>query len=339
MNGMFVKKINVIMWFSVVIMAMSSAMLSAANYSKHPVALKWQQDMIKEGFSKKFLDGVLKNAKRQDSILKLMNRQAEGTLTWEKYRSRFIETKRIQNGSKFWKKHAKALAKAELEFGVPAEVIVSIIGVETRYGKVTGNYRVLDAIATIGFDYERRGEFFRNELKDFLLLSKSEKIDYTKPKGSYAGAMGFGQFIPSSFKNYAIDFDGDGKRDIWKNPVDAIGSVANYFKAHGWKKGEDVLLAANIADERLKNMPEDWYNDGLAMKVTLGQWNKRDINSAVQFDSAEKATLMKFVYDDKDQFMFGLHNFYVITRYNHSRFYAMVVHQLSQLIKAEHTLG
>jgi len=339
MNDMFIKKINVITWFSVVLMAISSPMLSAADYSKHPVALKWQQEMVKEGFSKKFIDDVLKNAKRQNSILKLMNRQAEGTLTWEKYRSRFIETKRIQNGNKFWKTHAKALEKAQLEYGVPAEVIVSIIGVETRYGKVTGNYRVLDAIATIAFDYERRGEFFRQQLKDFLILTKNENIDYTKPKGSYAGAMGFGQFMPSSFRNYAIDFDGDGKRDIWNNPVDAIGSVANYFKEHGWKKGEDVLLAAKIADERLKNMPEDWYNDGLAMKVSLEQWDKRGIVGVGHRDNAEKATLMKFYYNKKDQYMFGLNNFYVITRYNHSRFYAMVVHQLSQLIKAERKLG
>jgi membrane-bound lytic murein transglycosylase B len=307
----------------------------AVNYVKHPVAQAWVKEMIKEGFSAAYLNKVLKKAKRQNSILKAMNRQAEGRLSWQAYRGRFIETKRIQNGNKFWKKHKKALARAEKTYGVPAQMIVSIIGIETRYGKVTGSYRVLDALATIAFDYERRGKFFRNELKEFLLLSKEENVDFTHPKGSYAGAMGYGQFISSSFRKYAIDFDGDGKRDIWKNPIDAIGSVANYFAEHGWLKGEPVVLSAKVVEP----LKEDWYNKGLELKVSLKQWRGRSVSGAQALNQNDKATLMKLVYDEQDQYWFGLQNFYVITRYNRSRFYAMAVYQLSQLIKAEYKLS
>ena len=307
----------------------------AVNYVKHPVAQAWVKEMVKDGFSEDYLNQVLSAAKRQNSILKAMNRQAEGRLTWQAYRDRFVETKRIQNGNKFWKKHRVALAKAERVYGVPAQMIVSIIGVETRYGKVTGSYRVLDALATIAFDYERRGEFFRNQLKEFLLLTKEEKIHYTQPKGSYAGAMGYGQFIPSSFRRYAIDFDGDGKRDIWKNPTDAIGSVANYFAEHGWVQDAPVVLAAKVS----KPLNEEWYNNGLELKVSLKQWRDRAVSGAQTLNQSDRATLMKLIVDKQVQYWFGLQNFYVITRYNHSRFYAMAVYQLSQLIKAEYKLS
>jgi len=309
--------------------------VSVANYAKHPEALKWLETMVDEGFSRDYLVKVLKNAKRQNSILKAMNRQAEGRLSWEKYRARFIETGRIQNGNKFWKKHSVALARAEKKYGVPAHMIVSIIGVETRYGKVTGNYRVLDALATIAFDLPRRAAFFQNELSEFLRLTKQQNIAYTKPKGSYAGAMGYGQFLPSSFMNYAVDFDGDGKKDIWKNPVDAIGSVANYFAAHGWLEGQPVIETANL----LKPLNDKWINNGLELKVTLKEWHSKSVIGADSRDLSEKATLMKLNQDNQDQYWFGLQNFYVITRYNRSRFYAMAVYQLSQLIKAENKLS
>jgi membrane-bound lytic murein transglycosylase B len=328
-------RIKKIISFSLLCLMAFSANLMAANYAKHPVALKWVNQMQKEGFSKQYLMKVLSSARRQNSILKAMNRQAEGRLSWEKYRARFVETKRIQNGSKFMSKHKKALQRAEKKFGVPAQMIVSIIGVETRYGKVTGNYRVLDAVATIAFDHKRRGKFFRNELKEFLLLSKEEKIDYTKPKGSFAGAMGLGQFIPSSFRKYAIDFDGDGRRDIWRNPTDAIGSIANYFAEHGWQQGEQVVVAVKAP----KIISEDLYNNGLELKITLKEWAKKAVKGAEKFDQSSKATLMKLNYANKDQFWFGLNNFYVITRYNRSRYYAMAVYQLSQLIKAENKLS
>jgi len=307
----------------------------AADYSQHPLAQKWLQEMLDEGFTKEYLTKVLGTAKRKDSILKAMARPAEARKTWEQYRSGFIRTKGIQNGNKFWKKHAPALARAEREFGVPAQMIVSIIGVETRYGKVTGNYRVIDALSTIAFDNPRRGEYFRNQLKEFLLLCREEGLSFSEIKGSYAGAMGIGQFLPSSFRKYAIDYDGDGKKDIWKNPVDAIGSVANYFAEHGWLKDQPVVISAKVSQE----IDKEWYNNGLDLKVTLQQWRSRSISGAEQLQQQQKATLMKLIYDDKDQYWFGLQNFYVITRYNRSRFYAMAVFQLSELIKAENKLS
>lgn len=307
----------------------------ASNYTKHPVALAWVEEMQKEGFSKAFLMEVLKTAKRKKSILKALNRPAETRLSWDQYRNRFIEVNRIQNGNKFWQKNRKALAKAEQKFGVPAALIVSIIGVETRYGKVTGSYRVIDALATIAFDYKRRGKFFRNELKEFLLLAKEENIAYSKPKGSYAGAMGLGQFIPSSFRKFAIDFDGDAKRDIWNNPTDAIGSVANYLAAHGWVKDQSVIAVAKVP----KGINKDWYNNGLDLKSTIKQWRDRNVFSDAVIGQDSKATLMRLVQNKKEQFWFGLQNFYVITRYNRSRYYAMAVYQLSQFIKAENKLS
>lgn len=312
-----------------------SPSIFAVNYAQHPVALSWLKSMQKQGFSKDYLLEVLESAKRQESILTAMNRQVEGRLSWEEYRDRFIETQRIQNGNKFWKKHHLALARAEKKYGVPAEMIVAIIGVETRYGKITGNYRVLDALATIAFDLPRRGVFFRNELSEFLRLTTEEKIPYTKPRGSYAGAMGYGQFLPSSFRRYAVDFDGDGKRDIWKNPVDAIGSVANYLAAHGWLEGQPVVISAKVA----KTLDKDLVNNGLELKVTIQEWRENAVQGTLPRNPQEKATLIKFQVNNKDQYWFGLQNFYVITRYNHSRYYAMAVYQLSQLIKAENKLS
>lgn len=308
---------------------------NAAGYTDHPVAKKWQKQMIEQGIDAQLLKDVLHQARKKTSIIKALNRPAEKRFSWEKYRTNLIDTKRIQNGNKFWNKHNKALLRAEEEFGVPAEIIVSIIGVETRYGKVTGSYRVIDALSTIAFDYPRRSAFFQNELKEFLLLTQEENIPFAQPKGSYAGAMGFGQFIPSSFRAYAIDYDKDGKRDIWKNPVDAIGSVANYFSKHHWKTGDDVILQAKLGGEIGKAL----YNNGLEPKLSFKEWQSHSVTPKVKVESAEKATLMKFIYDKKDQYWFGLHNFYVITRYNRSRYYAMVVYQLSQLIKAEKKLS
>ncbi len=328
-------KIKIILKVTLLVLNLCFSFNVAASYANHPVAKAWVKEMVKEGFSEKYLNQVIKTAKRKDSILKALNRPAEKRLSWEQYRSRFIEVQRIQNGNKFWRKHRKALERAERQFGVPAQMIVSIIGVETRYGKVTGSYRVLDALATIAFDYKRRSKFFQNELKEFLLLTKEEKLSYTKPKGSYAGAMGFGQFIPSSFRKYAIDFDGDGIRDIWKNETDAIGSVANYLAEHGWQKDAPVIVAVKVP----KAINKDWYNNGLDLKLTLKDWRARSITSSIKLNQSDKATLMRLEQDKKEHFWFGLQNFYVITRYNRSRYYAMAVYQLSQLIKAENKLG
>ncbi|MBV0932434.1 lytic murein transglycosylase B [Marinobacterium weihaiense] len=301
----------------------------ASGYDQHPLADEVVTELVAEGFEADAVRAVLAKAERKQSILDAISRPAERRLTWGEYRKIFVEPRRIKQGVAFWNKHADALQRAEETYGVPAEIIVSIIGVETRYGRIMGRYRVLDALTTLGFDYPKRADFFRGQLVEFMRMSREEQLDPTQPIGSYAGAMGYGQFIPSSFRDFAVDFDGDGKRDIWKNEVDAIGSVANYFSEHGWKAGEPVRSNVVINE----TADPAWFNDGLKPELTLAQWAERGITTRRDLDLQQPATLMELTMEDGDHHWFGLHNFYVITRYNHSRLYAMAVYELSQAIK------
>jgi membrane-bound lytic murein transglycosylase B len=302
---------------------------AAGGYDSHPLADEVVEQLAAEGFEADEVRAVLAKARRQESILEAISRPAERRLTWGEYRKIFVEPRRIEQGQAFWDKHEATLQRAEETYGVPAEIIVAIIGVETRYGRIMGRYRVLDALATLGFDYPKRADFFRGQLVQFLQLAREEQLDPSQPLGSYAGAMGYGQFIPSSFRNFAVDFDGDGKRDIWTNEVDAIGSVANYFKQHGWKAGEPVRSNVVINGEA----DPSWFNATLKPDVTLAQWAERGIATRKDLDLQQPASLMELTMDDGEHYWFGLHNFYVITRYNHSRLYAMAVYELSQAIK------
>ncbi|KEA64564.1 Membrane-bound lytic murein transglycosylase B precursor [Marinobacterium lacunae] len=303
--------------------------VAGQGYADRPEAQPLYEKLESQGFEHEYLRAVLDDAKQQESILKAMSRPAEKRLTWGEYRKIFVEPKRISQGLEFWKEHADTLARAEAQYGVPAEIIVSIIGVETRYGRIMGNYRVLDALATLGFDYPKRGEFFLGQLEQYLLMTREEGIEPGTLKGSYAGAMGYGQFIPSSFRHFAVDFDGDGKRNIWGNPVDAIGSVAHYFSEHGWQPGEPVR--SNVVMD--KPAQDEWINADLKPEVTLAQWAERGIHTQRGLDQDQTATLMRLEMEDGDHYWFGLHNFYVITRYNHSRLYASAVYELSQAIR------
>lgn len=330
-----VKKHLVSALFGGAVLLQAGCATSAAkpdNYAQHPAAEPFIQEMTQEGFSEDELRAVLGQAKRQESILKAISRPAEKRLTWGEYRNIFIQQKRIDRGVTFWRENAETLARAEQKYGIPAEYIVAIIGVETHYGRIMGKYRVVDALTTLGFDYPKRSKFFRGQLKEYFYMAKEEQIDPLSLKGSYAGAMGFGQFIPSSFRNYAVDFDGDGQRNIWTNKTDAIGSVANYFARHGWRKGEAV-----ISDVRVKAGAEDsWFNDGLKPKLTLSEWSQRGVEATRSLQADQSATLMRLETKGQHQNVLGLHNFYVITRYNHSRLYAMAVHELSQAVKAKY---
>ena len=303
-----------------------------ANYALHPETEPFIQEMAKEGFAEDELRAVLAQATRQESILKAISRPAEKRLTWGEYRNIFIQQKRIDRGVTFWQENAEALQRAEQQYGVPAEYIVAIIGVETHYGRIMGKYRVVDALTTLGFDYPKRAKFFRGQLKEYFHMAKEENIDPLSLKGSYAGAMGFGQFIPSSFRNYAVDFDGDGQRNIWTNKTDAIGSVANYFARHGWQKDGAVVSGVQVGG----SADESWFNDGLKPKLTLADWSKRGVSAERTLQADQPATLMRLETDGQFQDLLGLHNFYVITRYNHSRLYAMAVHELSQAVKVEY---
>lgn len=304
------------------------SMVQAHGYADHPVAQPFIDQLVSEGFDRQEIRDVLLKAERKDSILKAISRPAEKRLTWGEYRNIFLKQKRINQGVSFWNEHADTLARAEKEYGVPAEIIVAIIGVETRYGRNMGSYRVVDALSTLGFDYPKRGKFFQGQLKEYFYLIRDEKVEPFSLKGSYAGAMGFGQFIPSSFRNFAVDFDGDGKKDIWNNPVDAIGSVANYFKAHHWKAGAPVR--SNVVMTQMAK--DEWINKGLKPELTLAQWAERGIQTRRDLAGDNPATLMRLEIKGEFQYWFGLHNFYVITRYNHSRLYAMAVYELSQAV-------
>tara|TARA_R110002072_G_scaffold213_15_gene1591 strand:- start:428 stop:1423 length:996 start_codon:yes stop_codon:yes gene_type:complete len=300
------------------------------NYGGHPAAAAVVDELVvEEGFDREQLMQLFARAERKDSILTAISRPAEKSKPWYEYREIFLNDKREEQGVEFYHKHRVTLERAEREFGVPAEIIVAIIGVETYYGRVAGSYRVLDALSTLAFDYPPRSPFFTAELKNFLILTRDQGMDPTELVGSYAGAMGYGQFMPSSYRSYAIDFDNDDIVDIWTNPVDAIGSVANYFKQHGWREGEVVVSAATVAADT----PDTIFvksREDLKPVRTVAQFAADGVVAKMQLDPNALATAMKFELKDGYEYWLGLHNFYVITRYNHSSMYAMSVYQLSQ---------
>jgi len=238
------------LFYSIGVMCLVITCPVLSDYSNHPDAIQFAEHMFYEHkFSKSSTIELLRTAKRSDSVIKAMQRPAEKTKPWHQYRKHFITKQRIENGVVFWKKNKSFLKQAEERFGVNAAIIVSIIGVETNYGRNVGSHRVIDALCTLAFDYyteiekrESRRIFFTVQLENVLLLAREQKQDPSQLVGSYAGAMGLGQFMPNSYRNFAIDFDGDQFADIWKNPGDAIGSVANYFAQHGWVPGDIVAL-------------------------------------------------------------------------------------------------
>jgi len=271
---------------------------------------------------------LLKSAVIKDDILKRIASPSEG-LPWFKYRKIFLTDSRIKNGVKFWHENAQALETVSTQTGVAPEIIVAIIGVETGYGKNMGNHRVLDALATLAFAYPPRSAFFSGELEQFLLLCREENKDPREPLGSYAGAMGYPQFMPSSFRHLAKDFEHDGKRDIWQNPRDAIASVANYFEKNGWQRGEKVAMKANATGMQYKA----FLSKDLKLNVTVGQLSHSGVTLPENVPIATKAKLVALQNENNEELWLGFHNFYVITRYNHSPLYAMAAYQLSQEIK------
>jgi peptidoglycan lytic transglycosylase B len=301
----------------------------SADYLQHLDAKAFTDRMVSEhSFDRAEVELLLTSATKQQSIIDAMTRPAEKVKPWKDYRKIFIQEKRIAQGVKFWQENRDALRRASKEYDVAPEVIVAIIGVETFYGRIKGSYRVIDALATLSFDYPKRSAFFTKQLEHFLLLSREQKQAPLSLKGSYAGAMGYGQFIPSSYRSYAVDFDGDGFADIWNNTTDAIGSVANYFSRHGWVLGGDVVFRARVAadhdDSVLNKLKLAKTIDELAvMGFTL-------VDESLPGDTKAIPVLLKG--SNGGEYWLGLNNFYVITRYNHSRLYAMAVHELSQLI-------
>ena len=277
-----------------------------------------------EGFNERELMSIFRHAEYKQKIIDAISRPAERTLNWDEYQDIFLTQRRVEGGIRFMHDNHEALAAAEEKYGVPPVIITAIIGVETMYGRITGGYRVLDALSTLSFDYPPRARFFRKELKQFILLAREEKQMITDLKGSYAGAMGLGQFIPSSYRAYAVDFDGDGFRDIWNNPTDAIGSVANYLSRHGWQRGHDVTLRVDG-----NGVPGDVFNVSLKPSRSVGELRDLGLQEA-SLDNDEMVSPMRLVGKEGNEYWLGQKNFYVITRYNHSKLYAMAVYQLSE---------
>lgn len=286
--------------------------------------------MVKEhGFERGKLEQIFGAAKRKQSILDAIARPAEKTKEWWEYRNIFIKDKRIAQGKAFMKEYRVLLEEAEHKFGVPKEIIVAILGVETRYGRYTGGYRVIDALSTLSFDYPPRQKFFRRQLVEFLLLAREEKQDPLDLMGSYAGAMGYGQFMPSSYRAYAIDFDGDQKRDIWNNPADAVGSVANYLKRHGWKAGQPIISKTTTEGNRFESIA----NKSLKPAHSVKELSQLGVNPVDAYQNDMLASLVKLKNKQNYEYWIGFQNFYVISRYNHSRLYSMAVYELSQLVR------
>jgi len=259
----------------------------------------------------------------------LTRRNAEKRLQWHEYRKIFLTPARIDGGVAFWKENADILRKAEAAFGVAPQIIVAIIGVETRYGNNTGRHRVLDALSTLAFDYPPRSEFFTGELEQYLILAREEDIEVVTTTGSYAGAMGYGQFIPSSYRNYAVDFDEDGKRDLWNNKMDIIGSVANYFNRHGWKAGSPVAVRAKVEGDQYSALLELGYKPN----TVLDALRHDGITPIEPMPDDLVAALLSLEQKDGPEYWLAFNNFYTITRYNHSPLYAMAVYQLSEEIR------
>ena len=307
-----------------------SAVAHAESYLSRAEVDAYIEELIQQhNFSRPELEEVLAAAERRQDIIDLMRRPAERRLNWHEYSKIFLDEQRIVGGVEFWQQNQATLERAQKEYGVAPEVIVAIIGVETRYGRVTGRHRVVDALMTLAFDYPPRASFFRKELTQFLLLAREEGKNPISLTGSYAGAMGFGQFIPSSYRSYAVDFDQDGVRDIWQNRNDAIGSVANYFSRHGWRGAEQATLPVQLKaeTEQLLSIANQ------SLKPTHSIAEMAEMGVIVDgLDPDARVLLLRLLGGEKPEYWLGFDDFYVITRYNHSRLYAMAVHQLGQEI-------
>jgi len=285
--------------------------------------------VAKHQFDRDQLTDLLTKARHRQDIIDAMSRPAEAK-PWYQYRPIFVTEGRIRGGLDFWNANQQLLARVERELGVPAEIIVAIIGVETRYGANTGRYPILDALTTLGFSYPRRSGFFRGELEQFLLLSREEQLDPAAARGSYAGAMGKPQFIASSYRGYAVDFDQDGRRDLWNSTADVVASVANYLLRHGWEPGHPIAALAR----GVNGSHQGFVEAGTKPSIPLAELTAAGIGGSDDLPSDSLASLIRLETEDGDEYWIGLHNFYVITRYNHSNLYAMAVYQLSREILA-----
>jgi membrane-bound lytic murein transglycosylase B len=287
------------------------------------------QASARTGMPAEQISQALSAAQPQPAIITAMEKPAERVLPWWQYRERFLQSQRIRDGLRFWQQHADKLAQVEDRYGVPAEYLLAILGVETQYGRVTGRYKVLDAVATLAFDYPPRAPYFQQELEQLLLLMRDDLLDIHSVRGSYAGAMGAPQFMPSSFRRHAIAAQPQSKPDLWNDWDDIFASVANYLVANGWQRGQAVMDNTQIDQEA-----DDALQFKLALNDTVGTLRQRGYAVPADQADATPVVLVPAELADAMSWRIGYTNYYVITRYNRSARYAMVVHDLAQALRA-----
>lgn len=318
-------------WFTLALAIFTTVphAMAALEPKDHPELQHFIDAMAENhGFATAELQRLFRGVSLRSDIIEAIERPKEG-LPWHDYKKLFLTENNVRRGAAFWKEHTAVLARAQERYGVPAEIIVAILGIETRYGKNTGNHSTLDALTTLMLGYPPRSDFFQRELEEFLLLAREIEIDPRHIKGSYAGAMGWPQFISSSYRRYAVDFDEDGHRDLLDSPDDAIGSIANYLKMNGWEENAPITDAA-----RVEGSLYFWVEKfDIKPKLTLDRLKRYGITPLHRVNTEQRAALIVLEEQTGPLYRLGYNNFYVITRYNRSKRYAMAVYELGEMLR------
>ncbi len=308
-------------WLCFALLLLSIPTVSAVELPGLPQFI--DEMVIKYQFKRDELEQIFQRTQYRPAVINLIS--APATIKpWPQYRAAFTNNKHISDGLKFWQNHINVLQRAEKEYGVPQEIIVAVIGVETNYGRNTGKFNVLDTLTTLAFDYPRRADFFRSELEQYLLLAREQKFEPFKIQGSYAGAVGIPQFMPSSYRKYAVDFNNDGEINLFNNPEDSIGSVANYFNQYGWQSGEPVAVRAKLNEKTELNIKETH---------DMATWAEMGVIPVIQTADLKSAWLLDFTVSEGKEFWLAFKNFQVIMLYNNNIFYAMSVYQLADALR------
>jgi membrane-bound lytic murein transglycosylase B len=315
-------------------LAAGAARAEPESFSARPEVQAFIRELAeRHAFDESELHTVFSRARREEAVLTAAQTQpALLARSWDEYRASFVNQRLVRAGLAFWRQHRGQLERARRTYGVPEEIIIAILGVETFYGRNTGRWRVIDALATLAFDYPPRAPYFRGELENYLLFAREMELDVFALKGSYAGAIGIPQFMPTSYLRYAVDFDGDGVSDLSGNTADAIGSVGNFLKQHGWRRGEPVQRGARVNGDG-----HGAYADGNPLpRHTLEELTQAGIESrGARLPAGTRVVLLELRSPDRPtEYRLGLQNFYVLTRYNRSVFYAMAVSDLAQTLRA-----
>ena len=319
---------------------LASPPVAAQNYAARGDVQAFIDEMASvHGYNRVVLKRAFAAARYQPRIVEAMQRPLLEPPKWYDYAPQFLSQARVDGGVAYWNAHAGELERVEQRFGVPPEIIVAILGVETYYGRNTGKHRALDALTTLAFDYPRRAAFFRGELKEFLLLVRDQRVDPAAPTGSFAGALGVPQFMPGSYREFAVDFDGDGRIDLWTSPADIVGSVGSYLARHDWQRGQPVLLPAAIAEDSLAAVQRR-LDGGISERRSAQAWSADGVAASGAPPDLTPDPVALLMLEEKDadgveseSYWIACHNFYVLTRYNRSRLYASAVYALATAIR------